>query len=69
MSEDLIVDLSRKLEELRANGLYKEERVLASAQGAQVSLSSSSPSAISGNAGASGTSAAGAGRSYKGENE
>jgi glycine C-acetyltransferase len=59
MSEDLIVDLSRKLEELRANGLYKEERVLASAQGAQVSLSSSSPSAISGNEGASGTSASG----------
>ena len=41
--ENLFESLARKLAELRAAGLFKEERILSSPQGAQVVLSPDSP--------------------------
>ncbi|MDB5104344.1 MAG: 2-amino-3-ketobutyrate coenzyme ligase [Fibrobacteres bacterium] len=47
MSENLIESLSRRLAELRADGLYKAERVLATPQGAEISLSTlADPAAV-----------------------
>jgi glycine C-acetyltransferase len=46
--QDLMDDLSRKLAGLRAEGLFKEERILASPQGARVALSRDSPGAAAG---------------------
>jgi glycine C-acetyltransferase len=38
MSRELIADLSSRMEELRQEGLYKDERVIASPQGARITL-------------------------------
>jgi glycine C-acetyltransferase len=46
--ESLNESLARRLAELRAAGLYKEERILSTPQGAQVSLSADSPGAGAG---------------------
>ncbi len=48
MPENLIEILAGKLAELRANGLYKEERVLATSQGPLVTLSDDTPGAAAG---------------------